>query len=108
MEESFMEESILEQLDLITFNYQRILTWVNDNIGNGDGTQFIREIWRSDPKLAEHFASKWKQYVRNCAAAIESDTQSGWPVQQLALQQFLMNLSHENLRLFVEYAINNV
>lgn len=90
-----------------SFYFRRYLFWVNDNIGNGDGSQFILEIWKDDPELAKHLSSKWRQTVRGCAAEVGLDPTDGWPVQQLALQRFLLSLSPENLEAYLTYAVKN-
>ena len=90
------------------FFFQQFLFWVNDNVGIGDGTTFIRDIWQDDTKLAEHFINKWKIYIKEAISVTHEDPDStNWPTQQLALQKFLMNLSYDNLEKFIDYVIKN-
>lgn len=93
---------------LLTNFLRRLTCWVNDNIGDGDGTQHIRAIWADDPRMATHLCDKWNGCRRQCAGEIGADSEeSGWTVQQLALQRFLMSLSDENLARFVQYIAEN-
>ena len=90
------------------FFFQEFLFWVNDNVGIGDGTTFIRDIWHDDTKLMEHFINKWKIYIkRNISVTHEDPDFTNWPTQQLALQNFLMSLSPDNLEKFIDYVIKN-
>lgn len=94
--------------DETMFFFQQFLFWVNDNVGNGDGTEFIRDIWRDDTRLAEHFIDKWKTCINKAISVTHEDPDNtNWPTQQLALQDFLMSLSHDNLEKFIDYVIKN-
>ena len=90
------------------FFFQQFLFWVNDNVGSGDGTTFIREIWKDDKRLAEHLIDKWKTCIKKAISVTHEDPDStNWPTQQLALQDFLMSLSPNNLEKFIDYIIKN-
>ena len=94
-------------LEDFAFLYQHVLYWVNDNVGNGDGTEWIYEVWGKDSQLADHFASQWRKEVKYCADVIDDPDGTGWPVHQLALHRFLMNLSRDNLELYLGYVLKN-
>ncbi|MBR1630670.1 MAG: hypothetical protein IJ680_02320 [Paludibacteraceae bacterium] len=48
--------------------------WMNDNLGDGDGTQYIREIWKQEPDMASHLASKWLGYLEQAKENTGIDT----------------------------------
>jgi len=91
-----------------TIFLRKLLFWVNDNVGNGDGTQHIRTIWQDDPKMAEHLVSKWNNYINECCSATnEQPENTNWPTQQLALIRFLFSLSDNNLQVFINHIMAN-
>ncbi len=91
-----------------TIFLQKLLYWINDHVGDGDGTQHIREIWKDDPELAEHLVSKWNKYINECCSATnEQPENTNWPTQQLALNRFLFSLDRHNLQVFIDYVMKN-
>lgn len=90
------------------FFLRNLIYWINDHVGDGDGTQYIRAIWKDEPELVEHFVAKWNKCVEDCSHVTHEDPHcSNWPTQQLALLQFLMCLSEDNLQIFIDYIIIN-
>lgn len=97
----------MEKDDTLFF-FRQFIYWINDNVGNGDGTQFIRDIWQDDIRLAEHFVDKWKICIQRAISVTHEDPDcTNWPTQQLALQEFLINLSDDNLEKIIDYINKN-
>lgn len=86
---------------------RRFTLWINDNIGDGDGTQHIRAIWNDDPDMAAHLALKWRQYCLEIADEYEDQDPTARTVQILAFQRFILNLDSTNMKRIAMYIAKN-
>lgn len=85
----------------------KYVLWINDNIGSGDGTALIREIWKDNPAMAEHLTIKWNGCRRETARDLETDDEGSRFVQIIALQRIMVSLDRRNTEILAEYIANN-
>lgn len=41
----------MKPTDIIRHFLRQLELWINDNIGTGDGTNHIKEIWQAEPDM---------------------------------------------------------
>lgn len=96
----------MTNVDIISNFMRRLELWIYDNIGDGDGTDHIRTIWKDDPHMAAHLTDKWNGYVRKARSTAGADADEH-AVQTLALMEFLVSLDENNHRTFINYIAEN-
>lgn len=96
----------MENVDIISAFLGRLELWIYDNIGNGDGTQHIHEIWKDDAAMADHLCDKWRSYVARARenSGKHADESS---VQTIALMYFLTSLDAHNHSTFIKFIAEN-
>ena len=77
--------------------------WIYDNIGNGDGTNYIKDIWQSDPIMCNHLCDKWNTYKAHAVEQTGCMDLNDRNIQKLALIEFLGSLSTNNMDIFIQY-----
>ena len=81
--------------------------WIYDNIGENDGTQHIRAIWKDDPHMASHLVSKWNQLRTKYSEELNFRDETSFIVQKLAFMDFLSCLDANNMMAFIKYIAEN-
>ncbi len=81
--------------------------WINDNIGEQDGCQHIRAIWKDDPKMAEHLVDKWNGYRRMESENTGIDDDTDCSVQKLAFLDLIISLDYKNRNIISKYIMEN-
>lgn len=93
----------MKTTEILSHFLRMYVLWVNDNIGDGDGTRLIMSIWEDDPTMAAHLLSKWNGYRRRAAEEIGTEDDTRSDVQLVALQNFLVSLDPRNTEIFTKY-----
>lgn len=96
----------MTSVDIISNFLGRLELWIYDNIGNGDGTQHIREIWKDDPNMAAHLCDKWLGKVQKAKQCAGEDADAS-AVQGIALIDFLTSLDEKEHRTFIRHIAEN-
>lgn len=96
----------MTSVDIISNFLGRLELWIYDNIGSGDGTQHIREIWRDDPQMADHLSGKWLEKAARARVEAGPGADST-AVQRLALIDFLTSLDARNHAVFIQWIAEN-
>lgn len=81
--------------------------WVYDNIGSGDGTNHIKEIWQAEPDMCAHLCNKWNAYKAKAAEETGCRDLNDINIQKLAFMEFLGGLDEANMDTFIQYIAEN-
>ena len=81
--------------------------WVYDNIGSGDGTNHIKEIWQAEPDMCAHLCNKWNAYKAKAAQETGCRDLNDRNIQKLAFMEFLGGLDEANMDTFIHYIAEN-
>lgn len=92
--------------ELLSSFLRRLTLWINDNIGDGDGTQLIENIWKDEPQMAGHLRMKWLSYCDDSIQETGQDA-SRKVTHLYALQRLILSLDAKNMETFCKYIAEN-
>lgn len=97
----------MKPTDIIRHFLGQLDLWIYDNIGTGDGTNHIKEIWQAEPDMCVHLCDKWNAYKAKAAEETGCRDLNDRNIQKLAFMQFLGNLDETNMDTFIQYIAEN-